>query len=188
MNKAANISVEDLAEPLTFGVEAYTSVEYARAEGHKLWSKVWQHAGRVEEIPNVGDYITYDIGEDSILIVRAAPDKIKAFYNVCSHRGRQLVDAPQSAHSACGRKKRFVCGYHGWTYDTDGKCVQMLDKQDWKGALTEARTHLNEVKVDTWAGWVWINMDPNCQSLHDYLEPAASLVLDPFEFEKMRYR
>ncbi|HMJ53669.1 MAG TPA: Rieske 2Fe-2S domain-containing protein, partial [Polyangiaceae bacterium] len=86
-SEQVNIEIEALTEPLTFSVEPYISEEYARAEGDKLWGKAWQHAGRVEEIPNVGDYLTYDIADDSIVIVRSAPDTIKAYHNVCSHRG-----------------------------------------------------------------------------------------------------
>ncbi|HMK87839.1 MAG TPA: aromatic ring-hydroxylating dioxygenase subunit alpha [Steroidobacteraceae bacterium] len=187
MDTLRNISVEDLAEPLTYSVEAHTSPEYARAEAQRLWPRVWQHAGRVEDIPNVGDYVTYDIGVDSFVIVRAAPDRIRAFYNVCSHRGRQLVDTPRGAHCARGNKRQFVCGFHAWRYDLDGNCTFKLDEADWKGALAPERTHLNEVKVDTWGGWIFINMDPNCVSLREYLEPAAG-ILDPFQFEKMRYK
>jgi phenylpropionate dioxygenase-like ring-hydroxylating dioxygenase large terminal subunit len=182
-----NVSVEELSEAVTFPVEAYISHEYARAEGDRLWSKVWLHAGRVEEIPAVGDFLTFEVGEDSFVIVRSAPDTIKAFYNVCSHRGRQLVSAPPGAQCATGRKKTFVCGFHGWSYDLNGNCTFKLDEPDWKGALTAERTHLNEVKVDTWGGWIFINMDPNCVSLREYLEPAAS-ILDPFEFAQMRYK
>src|SRR5262245_30715309 len=74
---------EDLSEPVTIGVEAYVSEDYARAERDKLWRKVWLQAGRVEEIPNVGDFLTYKILDDSILIVRTAADHISAYYNVC---------------------------------------------------------------------------------------------------------
>ena len=81
----------------------------------------------------------------------------------------------------------FTCGFHGWTYNTEGKNTFVLDPQDWKGALTEERTSLAEVKVETWGGWIYINMDPHCVSLREYLEPAAG-ILDPFEFEKMRYK
>jgi nitrite reductase/ring-hydroxylating ferredoxin subunit len=182
-----NVSVEELSEAVTYPVEAFISEDYARAEREKLWPLVWQHAGRVEEIAKVGEYITYDIGADSILIVRTAADKIKAYYNVCSHRGRQLVGIAAGAHSARGAKDQFVCGFHGWRYNVDGKCTFKLDEQDWKGALSEQRTALNEIKVDTWGGWVFINMDPHCVSLREYLEPAAS-ILDPFELGKMRYK
>jgi phenylpropionate dioxygenase-like ring-hydroxylating dioxygenase large terminal subunit len=114
MTKPANVEVEELSEPLSFSLEPYLSESYALAEADKLWAKVWQHAGRVEEIPNVGDFITYEIGNESIIITRSASDTIKAFYNVCSHRGRQLVETPNAAHSAKGKRKLFVCGYHGW--------------------------------------------------------------------------
>jgi phenylpropionate dioxygenase-like ring-hydroxylating dioxygenase large terminal subunit len=187
MNEQVEIDVEDLAKPLTYPVKAFLSEDYARQEGDKLWSKVWQHAGRVEEIPNVGDYVTYNVGRDSIIILRSAPDTIKAFHNVCSHRARQLVDTPPTTNGVCGKKKSFVCGFHGWTYNLDGKCTYKLDEDDWKGALTEERTHLTEVKVDTWGGWLWINMDPNCISLREYLGDAAR-ILDPFQFEKARYK
>ena len=187
VNKAADISVEDLAEPLTYPVEAFLSPEYAKAEADRLWAKVWQMAGRVEEVPEVGNFITYEIGDDSILIVRAAPDRLKAFHNVCPHRGRRLVDTPNGENRACGKRQRFVCGFHGWTYNLEGKNTFILDPQDWKGALTEERTSLAEVKVDTWGGWIFINMDPKGVSLREYLEPAAA-VLDPFEFEKMRFK
>ena len=131
-----NVEVGDLSEPLTFSVEPYISEEYARAETDRLWPKVWQHAGRVEEIPNVGDFLTYDIGDDSIVVVRTAPDTIKAYHNVCSHRGRRLLDAPPGGHSTHGNRNLFVCGFHGWRYDLNGKCTFKLDEADWKGALT----------------------------------------------------
>ena len=180
-------TAEDLSEAMTHGVEAYISPDYARAERDKLWRKVWQQVGRLEEIPEVGSYLTYDILEDSIVIVRTAPDTIRAYYNVCSHRGRRLVDTPQGAKRACGKQKQFVCGFHAWTYNLEGRCTHVLNKEDWKGALTDERTRLGEVKVDTWGGWIWINLDPRCQPLREYLEPAASL-LDPFELQNMRYR
>jgi nitrite reductase/ring-hydroxylating ferredoxin subunit len=148
---------------------------------------VWQVAGRVEEIPKPGDYITYEIGEDSILIVRTAASAIKAYHNVCPHRGRRLIDTPAGENRACGNKKAFVCGFHGWTYNLDGKNTYVLDKEDWKGVLDEKRTSLCEVKVDTWGGWLFINMDTSAVSLREYLEPAAGF-LDPFEFAKMRFK
>ena len=187
MDTPTNVTVEELAEPVTYPVEAFISPDYARAEADRLWAKVWQHAGRVEEIPEVGDYITYEIGDDSILIVRNAPDSIKAYHNVCPHRGRRLVNAANGENGACGKKRAFVCGFHGWTFDLNGKNTYVLDKDDWKGALNEERTSLYEVKVDTWGGWLFINMDPQAVSLREYLEPAAS-ILDPFEFQKMRYK
>jgi phenylpropionate dioxygenase-like ring-hydroxylating dioxygenase large terminal subunit len=180
-------TAEELEQPVTIGPEAYTSEEYARAERDKLWRKVWLQAGRVEEIPEVGDFLTYDILDDSILIVRAAPDTFRAFYNVCSHRGRRLVDTPPGAKNACGKRDQFVCGFHAWRYDLEGRCTHAAEKPDWQGVLTDDRTRLGPVKVDTWGGWIWINMDPDSGPLRNFLEPAATM-LEPFELQNMRFR
>ena len=180
-------TADELIDAVTIGADAYLSEDYVRAERDKLWRKVWLQVGRVEEISDTGSFLTYDILDDSVIVVRAATDKLKAFYNVCSHRGRRLVDMPKNAKQACGNKDSFVCGFHSWRYNLDGKCTHVTNIEDWKGALSDERTHLKEVKVDTWGGWVWINFDPNAEPLREYLEPAASM-LDPFELQNMRYR
>ncbi|MGB0218857.1 MAG: aromatic ring-hydroxylating oxygenase subunit alpha [Sinimarinibacterium flocculans] len=188
MNKPQSFRIEDLTEPLTFPVEAYICPDYARAERDRLWPKVWQHAGRVEEIPNVGDYLTYEIGRESIIVIRTARDRIKAYYNVCSHRARQLIDTPPGTNGVHGNKQGFVCGFHAWRYNIDGECTYKHDEADWKGCLSNpARTRLTEVKVDTWGGWLFVNMDPEAKPLREYLDEAAD-ILDPFELEKMRYK
>jgi phenylpropionate dioxygenase-like ring-hydroxylating dioxygenase large terminal subunit len=180
-------TVEPLSTPLTIGVEAYTSEEYARAEADKLWAKVWQQVGRVEEIPKVGDFLTYDILDDSIIVVRTGPDTIRAYHNVCSHRGRKLIDTPFGERDARGRRRQFVCNFHGWRYDLEGHNTHIPEREDWPCGLTDARAGLQDVHVDTWGGWIFINMDPGCAPLRQYLEPAAGL-LDHFQLQNMRYR
>jgi phenylpropionate dioxygenase-like ring-hydroxylating dioxygenase large terminal subunit len=177
----------DAFEAVTIAVEAYTSPDYALAEQDRVWRKVWLQAGRMEDLPEVGDYMTYDLMDDAILIVRAGPERLRAFANVCSHRGRRLVDRPEGAYHARGRQRKFVCGFHAWTFDLEGRCAHALERNDWNGALTDARTRLGEVRLDTWGGWIWINFDPDCEPLADYLEPVASM-LDPFELHNMRYK
>jgi len=109
-------AVEELSRPMTIGVEAYLSEDYARAERDKLWRKVWQQVGRVEELPEVGSYLTYDILDDSIIVVRTGANEFHAHHNVCMHRGRRLIDTPEGAKNACARtRKSFVCSFHGWT-------------------------------------------------------------------------
>ena len=166
--------------PVLIGNTAYVSQSYADAEAAKLWPKVWQVACREEEIPEVGDYVTYDIVDDSIIVVRAAPDRIAAYFNVCRHRGRQLTEG-------CGNAKRLVCPFHAWSWDLDGNNVGVVRKDAWGDGLKADALRLRDVRVDTWGGWVFVCMDADAPPLRDYLEPAASM-LDPFELEQMRYR
>ena len=198
MNEQSKIVPEALSEALTYPAEAFTSRAYAEAEPERLWSKVWQQAGRAEELKAVGDYITYNICHDSILIVRDTASSLKAYHNVCPHRGRRLVGdntgggpvalkQQPGAHSAKGSQLTFGCNYHAWTFGLDGGPTYIPDREDWNGALDSVCTSLTPVQVDVWGGWIWINMDLEAGPLREWLEPIASLI-DPFEFEKMRYR
>lgn len=182
MNDMNDMSNADFTveRPVRIPVEAYVSPEYARAENEKLWSKVWQIACREEEIPEIGDYFTYDILDESIIVVRSAAKEINAFYNVCPHRGRRIT-------KDCGHAQRLHCRFHGWGWDLHGNNTYILDPEDWGDAISPEKLHLKTVQVDTWGGWVWINMDPNCVPLREYLQPATPM-LDGFAFEKMRYR
>ena len=183
----ASQQTDDLEKAKLLPVEAYISPEYARAERDKLWRKVWLQAGRIEDIPEVGDFISYEILDDSVLIVRISAESIAAYHNVCSHRGRRLVEIPPGARNAKGNKARFVCGYHGWSFNLQGENIHIPFREDWQGALTDSCAGLTPVSLETWGGWVWINLDPDCEPLRDFLEPAASM-LDPFQLQNMRCR
>ena len=187
MNKPVDISPEQMTLPMTIGAEAYISEAYARAERDRLWRKVWQQVGRIEEIPEVGNFLTYEILDDSIIVARTGPESIIAYHNVCPHRGRRLVDTPAGARNACGKKNGYTCAYHGWRFNLEGENTNIIHKDDWQGALNDKNTHLKTVKVDVWGGWIWINMDPECESLRDYLNPVPEM-LEPFELQNMRVR
>jgi phenylpropionate dioxygenase-like ring-hydroxylating dioxygenase large terminal subunit len=143
-------------------VEAYVSPEYARAENERLWPKVWQIACREEELKEVGDFATYDILDESIIIIRSAPGEISAYYNVCPHRGRRIT-------KGCGHAQRLHCRFHGCGRDVQGNSTYVLDAEDWGDAVAPEKLALSHVKVDTWGGWAWINMDPDCVSLEEFL-------------------
>jgi phenylpropionate dioxygenase-like ring-hydroxylating dioxygenase large terminal subunit len=162
--------------------EHFLSSEFLRLENERLWPRVWQVACREEEVATPGAFVTYNILDESIVVLRTNEMKIKAFYNVCQHRGRRLTEG-------CGKMSRFHCGYHGWQYDLDGKVTRILDREEWNGCpnFTDKDLSLKEVKVDTWGGFVFVNMDPNCESLRDFLAPMPHYI-DPFEMEKMSYR
>jgi phenylpropionate dioxygenase-like ring-hydroxylating dioxygenase large terminal subunit len=178
---------DDLVDAVVIGRDAYTSRAYLEAEREKLWRQHWLQAGRVEDIPNAGDFITYDILGDSVIIQRGDKGEIRAFHNVCPHRGRKLIDTPKGQRNARGTKTNIVCGFHGWTFNREGTCTFIEHQDDWQGALTPERTALGKVAVDTWGGFLWVNLASNAGPLREYLEPAASM-LDPYRLENMRYR
>lgn len=142
-------------------VERYTSAEFHQLEVEKVWTKVWQMACREEDIPEVGDHLSYDIVGRSILVVRANSGEIRAFHNVCPHRGRKLKESR-------GRDRELRCAFHGFAWQLDGSLKQVpcqwdfprLDPDDWG---------LPEVRVGTWGGFVFINMDLDCEPLEDFL-------------------
>ena len=162
--------------------EHYLSKEIVQLEKRLLWPRVWQLACRLEEIPFVGDYVTYDINDESVIVVRETADTIRAFHNVCPHRGRRLTEG-------CGTAARLQCRFHGWQWNLDGKVIRIIDRDDWAGCpdVADEDFTLPEVKVDSWAGFVFINFDPACEPLAHYLAPVPEYT-DCYEFEKMRCR
>jgi phenylpropionate dioxygenase-like ring-hydroxylating dioxygenase large terminal subunit len=160
----------------------YTSREFAKAEKERLWPRVWQLACREEELVGDGSYITYDIADQSVVVVRTSATQIKAYHNVCLHRGRRLTEG-------CGTASKLHCRYHGWQWSLDGQIARVLDRPDWQGCpdMGDADLRLREVKVDTWAGFVFVNLDPEAEPLANYLVPVPEHT-DCYEFEKMRYR
>ena len=189
MNDAGKIvaSADQLEMPVTIGTDAYLSADYAKAERDRLWRKSWLQAGRLEDIQGEGDFITFDIHDDSIIIVRETANSIRAFHNVCVHRGRRLVDTPAGQRNARGSAKNFTCGFHGWTYGLNGQCKHIPHHEDWQGSLTSERTTLGGVKCESWGGWVWINMDADSVSLSEWLGVVPEM-LDPYGLQNMRPR
>jgi len=143
--------------------DRYLSREWHEKEKACLWSRVWQFACREEQIPEVGSYIVYEIADQSYLVTRVSEDEIKAYPNVCLHRGRLLKTYD-------GRCSEFRCPYHGFAWHLDGELKHI--PAEWDFPHLEARSDdmaLPEVKVGTWAGFVFINPDPEAESLQDFL-------------------
>ncbi|WP_268740180.1 aromatic ring-hydroxylating oxygenase subunit alpha [Novosphingobium beihaiensis] len=176
----------------TYPTEAFLSKDYLQAEKKLLWPKVWQMVERVEDLPNPGDWMTYNVADESVIVLRKDDGSFKAFHNVCPHRGRQLVSVPDmlpgKVHDVRGsNRKNFICGFHGWTFDTEGNNTYILDPQDWDNKLTPEMTCLSEVQVDTWGGYIYINMDPDCVPLKEWMGRAGE-ILEHFDLAGMRYK
>lgn len=145
--------------------ERYISPDYFQHEIEKLWPRTWQWACREEHIPEPGDYIVYDVGPYSIVVVRNEVGEVKAYRNACSHRGTKL----KASYSA-GSTMDLRCSYHGWAFDLDGNLKSF--RCEWDFPHVDPKNYgLGVVQTSLWGGFVFINMDPDAIPLADYLAP-----------------
>jgi phenylpropionate dioxygenase-like ring-hydroxylating dioxygenase large terminal subunit len=142
--------------------ERYYSRAWHDREVEKIWRKTWQLACRIEEIPEVGDQIVYDIVNDSLVVVRTAPDTVKAYINSCLHRGTLL-------RTEAGNAKQIRCPFHGWTWDLDGKLKVIPGQWDFPH-VDKGKMCLPEAQVGQWGGFVFVNFDKDCEPFESYLE------------------
>jgi phenylpropionate dioxygenase-like ring-hydroxylating dioxygenase large terminal subunit len=158
--------------------ERYKSRAFMEKEWDRMWTRVWLMGCHVDEIPEPGDYTTTDIGDESILIVRGHDGVVRAFYNVCSHRGNQLK------FSGDGSADTILCAYHLWEYDLTGRLIHVPDADDFPSGCPVDRLSLKTLRADVWGGHVWFNMDPDCEPLRDYLGVIPEH-LDPYRLQDM---
>ena len=155
--------------------ERYLTSEFMALEWDRLWTRVWNLACPLSDIPDVGDYFAFELGPESIIVVRSEPDRVRAFYNTCQHRGRRLREA------GGGHASELQCPYHLWTYGLDGRVTSAPDADDFpQGDPTEG-VCLADLPCDAWNGWVFVNMDPDAAPLRDFLGPLPEH-LDPYDF------
>ncbi len=162
-------------------VEPYISPAYFALERERIFRKVWLNVGRVEQIPQPGDYFVKDLAicKTSVLVVRGKDGVIRAFHNMCSHRGNQLV---WNSHGSC---RAFTCKFHGWTYALDGKLHQVTDEESFFD-LDKAKLGMSPVAVDSWEGFIFINVSAEpAQSLHDYLGEDFKASIAGYPFAKL---
>ena len=145
-------------------VSRYADPNYHQLEMQNLWARVWQMACREEEIPQVGDYILYEIGPFSIIVVRTKQG-IQAHHNVCRHRGRRLKDFD-------GHTANFICPFHGFSWNLDGSVRGITSDWDFP-QIDKSEFGLTPVQADTWGGWVFINMDLTAGPLADFIHDLA---------------
>jgi phenylpropionate dioxygenase-like ring-hydroxylating dioxygenase large terminal subunit len=158
-------------EPHGIARARYFDPEFHCAEMEHVWGRVWQMACREEQIPEVGDSVVYEIGDWSLIVVRSAPDEIRAFHNSCLHRGTQLRTRPGNV------AKGFRCPYHGMTWNVDGTLREIPCDWDFPHVDPDGFC-LPEAKVGSWGGFVFVNVDPDAQPLEAYLEDLPAHFAD----------
>ena len=144
----------------------YTDPEFQGLERKYLWKKAWLYAAHMDELPKVGSYKLWRLAGSAILLLRDQKDQIRAFYNVCRHRGGPLVTNNNGSLPG-----GLVCGYHGWTYDLTGKLINLRDKHDFVGLDLSCR-NLVPVRCERLGNWIFVNEDAEAMPLMEYLGPV----------------
>ncbi len=147
----------------------HTSREFFDLEQTHLWPKSWVMAGHVSDVPNVGDFFTFDDLGVPLLVVRGTDGELRCFSNTCQHRGAPVV------RDARGSARRLRCQYHSWTYEIDGgTLVAVPDERDFVD-LDRSLRCLPPARCETFAGFVFVNRDLDARPLAESIGGAAEM-------------
>jgi len=161
--------------------DRYRCRDYTERERENLWMRVWQIAGRAEELPEAGDWMEYRLYDQSYVLVRGRDGAIRGFVNACRHRGNAFCEGK-------GNSPRFTCPYHNWSYGLDGQCLAVA-KPDFDGTDEEfvgSRDDLAliAVPVECFGGFIFLNPDSNAAPLAAFLGDAKEM-LAPYRLDEM---
>ena len=149
-------------------VELYRGEEALAADRAQILRRTWQFIGHAAMAPNPGDYLAEEIGGAPVVVVRKGDGELAAFHNVCRHRAGALV---ADGEGNCG--EAFTCRYHGWRYALDGRLRNATDFGQAPG-FDPRQYGLFPVRVETWRGLVFVNLDLAAAPLSEALHPLAS--------------
>ena len=146
----------------------YTSEEVFNLEQERLFRSQWVCLGRIDQIPNPGDYFTTNLINEPLIVVRTKPNEIKVLSNVCRHRGSVIADGS-------GNSKVFVCPYHSWTYHLNGELrhAPLIDK---RSDFDPNHCRLPTFATEIWGGFIYVNLDGTASSLVGQLEGLSKMI------------
>ncbi|MBD1852760.1 aromatic ring-hydroxylating dioxygenase subunit alpha [Leptolyngbya sp. GB1-A1] len=127
----------------------------------RSWNHTWQMVGRESQVQNFGDYFTCTVGDQSLFVIRTENGSLRAFHNVCPHRGAQLLVDQGNCH-------QVRCHYHAWRFSLEGNLLGLPQSQCFPG-IDRSAVQLRSAQVDTWGGFVFVNLTPTGESLQTYL-------------------
>ncbi len=146
--------------------ERYTSAAFARLEDERMWPNVWQFAAREEEMPDPGDTVVYENAGKSFVLVRQEDGDVRAFYNVCLHRGRKL-------RTASGYTRDLKCPFHGFTWNNDGSLKEVPCQWDF-AHLQDEKMSLPQLRVDRWQGFIMVSEKQDIEPFREWVGPAVA--------------
>jgi choline monooxygenase len=164
-------------EAETLPSECYWDPAIFDRELEHIFFKEWLCVGRVEDIPNVGDYMTANIASEPLIIVRDGQGEIRAHLNVCRHRACQLVEG-------AGSLKAFRCPYHGWMYALNGELRGTPDFKETRN-FNKADYSLHSAKVEIWEGFIMVNFDADAKPFQNQVSDADTWGLNLYRMGEM---
>ena len=162
------------------------SPEHYELERKAVFERMWLNVGRIEQIPRAGSYFTKEIqaARTSIIVVRTNDGEVRAFHNICRHRGNKLMWEDYPGEETSGVCRQFVCKYHAWRYALDGELTFVQQESEFFD-LDKAEYGLVPVQAEVWEGFIFVNLDPaNTISLRQYLGKFAE-GLEGYPFDQM---
>ena len=148
----------------------YTDHNFLDAELSKIFSRDWFCVGRADALAKPGDYLTLDLADQPILVLRDSTDKLRAMSNVCRHRMSTLLEGR-------GSIRAIVCPYHAWTYNLDGT-LRGAPAMDQNTAFCKSDVVLPNVACEEWLGWVFVSLNPEAVPVVSELQQVQDLVGD----------
>ncbi|GGN36767.1 aromatic ring-hydroxylating oxygenase subunit alpha [Streptomyces fuscichromogenes] len=162
------------------------SPEFYELERDAIFRRTWLNVGRVEQLPRKGSYFTkeLDAARASVVVVRGTDGEVRAFHNVCRHRGNKLVWDDYPREETKGTCRAFTCKYHAWRYDLEGKLAFVQQESEFFG-VDKSKYGLLAVQTEVWEGFVFVNLDPdNTTPLREYLGRFAHGI-EGYPFHKL---
>jgi phenylpropionate dioxygenase-like ring-hydroxylating dioxygenase large terminal subunit len=148
--------------------ELYTEAAILRLEEERIFAHEWLCAGLAAEIPSPGDYLTFAIGEQPVIVVRGPDGAIRGLSNVCRHRMSRLVGGR-------GNARVFACPYHAWTYDLTGRLMGAPHMARSDG-FDKTTIRLPEIRTEIWEGWIYVTLDPAADGVAQKLAALQPVV------------
>ncbi|HUA34045.1 MAG TPA: aromatic ring-hydroxylating dioxygenase subunit alpha [Candidatus Binataceae bacterium] len=158
-----------LERGLTLPASWYTDAAIFEAEKQRIFGKFWQYVGHSGQVPEPGDFFTVTLGDIPVIVVRNDDRRLRAFANVCRHRGSEVV------LGCSGNRKTMQCHYHGWTYNLDGT-LRAAPRSGEQLSFDKSALSLISFSIDTWGPFIFVNPDPAALPLASYLGKLPSFV------------
>jgi phenylpropionate dioxygenase-like ring-hydroxylating dioxygenase large terminal subunit len=158
----------------------YSDEAVLRLEQERIFRRAWQYVGHTGQAPEAGTFFTGSAGQIPVVVTRARDGELRAFLNVCRHRGSIVAEGE-------GRRETLQCRYHAWTYELDGR-LRTAPRSEREAGFDSEQLSLHPLSVDTWGPFVFVNPDPDAAPLTEALGPLPAQVARVLDVDALEFR